>query len=119
MTIIPGIFIIILTAFFPPKDMLTGRWETKPSEKGNVTSVVFKEDGTFEGFINRKPFTSGQYKLSDSIIRFTDNGCSGLEGVYKVNIYHQGDSMRWIHIADSCFERRQGVSRTIFGRVRK
>ena len=23
---------------------LTGRWETKPSEKGNITGVVFKDD---------------------------------------------------------------------------
>ena len=25
-------------------DKLTGRWQTQPSEKGNITGVVFKAD---------------------------------------------------------------------------
>ena len=118
-TIIPGIIVILLTMLFPPKDMLTGRWATKPSEKGNVTSVVFREDGSFEGFINRKPFTSGKYTLRDSVINFTDNGCNGIAGIYKVSIFQRGDSMRWVPITDSCEERKQGIARLVLGRVKQ
>ena len=118
-TIIPGVFIILLTAIFPPGDMLTGKWATKPSEKGNVTSVVFKEDGSFEGFINKKPFTSGKYVLRDSIVSFADNGCAGMTGIYRVAIFQRGDSMRWIPVVDSCDERREGISRLVLGRVKQ
>src|SRR6476620_8607514 len=56
------------------KNELIGRWESKPSEKGNVTGVVFK-DSTFEGYVNKKPFVSGAYKLENDIFSFVDNGC--------------------------------------------
>ena len=102
-----------------PENKLAGRWETKPSVNGNVTSIVFKSDSTFEGFINKKPFTTGKYVLEDSIVRFSDNGCNGIEAVYKVIFFHQGDSMRWEPIRDECTERKEGVKRTILGRVKK
>ena len=53
--------LMILSAFIG-ENKLIGRWESKPSEKGNVTGVVFK-DSTFEGYVNKKPFVSGAYKL--------------------------------------------------------
>jgi hypothetical protein len=102
-----------------PEDNLTGRWETKPSVNGNVTGVVFKRDSSFEGFINKKPFTSGRYVLEDSIIRFTDNGCDGAEAVYRIIFFHQGDSMRWVPVRDDCRERREGITRLVLGRVKK
>lgn len=100
------------------KDKLTGRWQTKPSEKGNITGVVFKIDNTFEGFINKKPFTSGNYTLQDSVFSFVDNGCEGKRGVYKVVFFSNEDSMRLVPISDSCTERRNGMSRLILGRVK-
>jgi hypothetical protein len=110
--------ITIALAAFISEDFLTGRWETKPSPKGNVTSVVFKPDNTFEGFINRKPFTTGKYTLKDSIFTFTDNGCGGAEGVYKLILFSKGDSVRFEPISDTCVERKNGMSRTIMGRVK-
>jgi hypothetical protein len=110
--------ITIAVAAFISEDFLTGRWETRPSEKGNVTSVVFKPDNTFEGFINRKPFTSGKYSLKDSILTFTDNGCGGSEAVYKVILFSDGDSIRFQAISDTCTGRRNGMSRTILGRAK-
>lgn len=112
-----------ITAFFvfAVIDPLTGRWETKPSAKGNVTGVVFKNDSILEGYVNKKPFTSGIYRFSskDSILSFTDNGCNGAEGVYKVIFFSTGDSMRFKAIYDSCTERRDGMQRLIMGRVKK
>ncbi|HYJ38504.1 MAG TPA: hypothetical protein VEV87_07790 [Chitinophagaceae bacterium] len=48
----------ILFFAFVPGDKLVGRWETKPSANGHTTGVVFKADGAFEGYVNKKPFVS-------------------------------------------------------------
>lgn len=64
---------------FTITDQLTGRWESKPSEK-----EMFKTDNSFEAYINKKPFVSGQYTFQDSIFSFVDNGCDGKRGVYKI-----------------------------------
>ena len=100
---------------------LTGRWETGPSEKGNITGVVFKSDSTFEGYVNRKPFVSGTYTFSneDSILSIQDGGCSGIVATYKVNFFSNADSMRFTAISDSCNERREGMQRLVMGRVKK
>jgi hypothetical protein len=110
---------VIITSL-ATKDSLTGRWESKPSEKGNVTGVVFKNDSIMEGFVNKKPFVSGIYRFNaaDSIISFVDNGCNGVRGVYKVLFFNNSDSLRFKVISDSCDERREGMQRLIMGRVK-
>lgn len=102
------------------KDLLTGRWESKPSEKGNVTGVVFKSDSTFEGYVNKKPFVSGIYHFNadDSILSFTDNGCNGVKGMYKAIFFSNADSIRFKVISDSCEERKEGMQRLIMGRIK-
>jgi hypothetical protein len=100
---------------------LTGRWESPVSPKGNATGVVFKDDNSFEGYVNKKPFVSGNYffNATDSIFTFVDNGCNGVTGVYKVYFFSNGDSMRLTAIMDSCAERRAGMERLTLGRVKK
>lgn len=100
-------------------DRLTGRWETRPSPKGNVTGIVFRSDNSFDGYINKKPFVTGTYLLQDSIFSFTDNGCNGARGVYKIIFFSDADSIRFEPVSDSCTERMQGMIRTILGRVKK
>lgn len=100
------------------QDKLTGRWQTKPSEKGNTTLVVFKPDNSFEGFINKKPFTTGTYTLQDSIFSLTDNGCNGVRGIYRIIFFSNSDSMRLEPINDSCTGRKEGMSRLILGRMK-
>lgn len=100
------------------KDKLTGRWQTQPSAKGNVTSVVFKADNSFEGFVNKKAFASGTYTLQDSIFSFTDNGCNGAKGIYKIIFFSNEDSIRFEPISDSCTERENGMRRTVLGRIK-
>ena len=112
------ILVVAMTLAFTSTDKLTGRWETKPSEKGNVTGVVFKSDNTFEGFINRKPFVTGEYTFQDSIFSFVDNGCEGKRGVYKVIFFSNEDSIRLVPISDSCDRRREGMIRLVMGRVK-
>jgi hypothetical protein len=111
--------ISIISAFlFATDDQLTGKWETKPNAKGTVTGVIFKPDNTFEGFINKKPFVSSVYKLEGDTITFTDNGCDGQQGVYKVILFSNKDSMRWEPITDGCAERKEGILRLVLGRVK-
>ncbi len=110
--------IIAALGGFVDEDFLTGRWESKPSPKGNVTSVLFKPDNTFEGYVNKKPFVTGQYTLKDSIMSFVDNGCNGAEGVYKVVLFSYGDSLRFEPVNDDCEERKNGMSRLVMGRLK-
>ena len=115
-TVLMAVAVLILVSF--ATDSLIGRWETKPSVNGNVTGVVFKADSSFEGYVNKKPFVSGRYTLHDSIFTFTDNGCDGKQGVYKIVFFSNSDSLRFVPINDSCTDRREGMSRLIMGRVK-
>jgi hypothetical protein len=112
-----GVCIIALFAF-NEKNKLVGRWETKPSPDGNVTSVLMKDDNSFEGFINRKPFVTGQYTFVDDVFSFTDNGCDGAKADYKVIFFSNSDSIRFELINDTCTRRRNGMTRLVLGRVK-
>ena len=103
---------------FTTKDKLTGRWESKPSVNGNVTGVVFKPDNSFDGYVNKKPFVTGNYILRDSLFSFTDNGCNGVRGVYKLEFFSHADSLRFIAVSDSCTERKKGMTSLVLGRVK-
>src|ERR1700759_2636099 len=99
-------------------DKLTGRWESQPSASGSVTGVVFKENNSFEAYVNDKPFASGSYQFKEDVFTFTDNGCDGAQGVYKTIFFHHGDSLRFECIRDSCTERKEGMGRVIMGKVK-
>lgn len=108
---------VLITCLFS-KDKLTGRWETKPSEKGNITGVVFNKDNSYEGYVNKKPFVSGKYSLHRNTITIEETGCNGTQGTYKLIFFSHSDSLRLEPISDSCIERREGMTRTILGRVK-
>lgn len=118
-TIFVSTVITLLFAFISA-DTLTGRWESMPSVNGNVTGVVFKNDNSFEGYVNKKPFVSGTYSYSpeDSVFTFTDNGCNGAKGVYKIQFFNNSDSMRYVVINDSCTQRAEGMQRLTLGKVK-
>ena len=112
-----GVVIVLLA--FAPKNKLIGRWETKPSPKGNVTGVVLNKDNTYEGYVNKKPFVSGNYSLKRNTITIEENGCNGVKAVYKLIFFSHADSLRFEAISDSCMERKEGMQRAILGRVKK
>ena len=101
-----------------PKNVLLGRWETKPSVNGNVTGVVFKADSSYEAYINKKPFVSGRYIIKDSLVSIKENGCQDYVGTYRLVFFSHADSLRLVPVTDSCQQRREGMSRTILGRVK-
>ena len=106
-----------LTSFLGD-NLLVGKWESPPSPKGNITTVHFKSDGSFEGFVNRKPFVSGHYELEKDLLKFTDNGCDGHPGTYQLVFSNHGDSLRFRPVDDSCAERKAGMSKLVVGRKR-
>ncbi|HTD95083.1 MAG TPA: hypothetical protein VK644_14760 [Chitinophagaceae bacterium] len=114
------IFSIVVSAlaFTTTRDKLIGRWQTKPSVNGNVTGIVIKADSSFEGFVNKKPFTSGHYTVADSLFSFVDNGCDGKRAVYKLIFFSNDDSLRFEPVTDSCVERKRGMSQLVMGRIR-
>jgi len=103
-----------------PEDKLIGRWESKPSEKGNITGVLFKPDHSLIGYVNKKPFVTGTYTFNskDSIFSFIDNGCNGMQGIYKILFFCNSDSLKFQAISDSCEERKNGMQQLIIGRVK-
>jgi len=103
---------------FTAGDGITGRWESKPSVNGNVTGVVFKNDYSFEGYVNKKPFVSGTYQFDNNILSFVDNGCEGRRGIYRIDFFSDGDSLRFVPVTDSCEDRKQGMGRLVMGRVK-
>ena len=115
-------FILSMAMLFgiTTKDTLTGRWESIPSEKGNITGAVFKTDNSFEGYVNKKPFVSATYTFNpaDSMFSFIDNGCDGMRGTYKIMFYSNSDSLRFHPISDSCEDRKNGMLRLVMGRVK-
>ncbi len=116
-TVIIGIISIALASAIN----LTGRWETMPSEKGNITGVIFKNDNTFEGYVNKKPFVSGTYSYNalDSTLTFKDNGCNGVTAMYKIVFFSNADSLRFVVINDGCTQRKEGMQRLVMGRVKR
>jgi hypothetical protein len=114
------IFSLFILAFlaFASKKKITGRWETKPSEKGNITGVIFNRDNTHEVYVNKKPLVSGTYKIRRNTIRIEETGCDGAVGMYKLIFFSNGDSLGFEPISDSCAIRRNGMSRTVLGRVK-
>lgn len=108
----------LLALFTGTTDKLTGYWHSHPSPKGNITTVHFKEDKNFETFINNKHFATGKYKLEDNIFSFTDNGCNGIEGKYKLAFYSNDDSLRIEVISDSCVPRSNGMPKLVLGKMK-
>ena len=95
-----------------------GRWESRPSEKGNVTGVVFKADSSFEGYVNKKPFVTGRYSLQDDVFTWwTTVAMASLPptgSLFSVG----ADSMRFTPIIDSCERRKDGMSKLVNTRVK-
>ena len=105
---------------FSKADKMTGLWTSKPSSGGNTTAAIFRENSSFEAYINNNLFVSGTYSFSetDSVFTITDNGCNGLTGEYKILFFSNSDSLRFAVLRDNCIERKEQVEGLIMGRVK-
>jgi hypothetical protein len=112
--------LITMLFAFTATDKLTGRWESQPSTNGDVRGVIFKEDNTYDAYINKEPFVSGIYSFTqaDNVFTLEDEGCTGLTGVYKINFFSNGDSMRFVAIDDNCNGRKEEMEKVTLGRVK-
>ena len=93
-------FFVLAAMAFTVNNPIVGRWETKVSEKGNVTGVVFKANYEFEGYVNKKPFVSGTYSVDGKVLSFVDNGCEGKRGTYELIFFSNSDSLKFKAIED-------------------
>ena len=111
------LFMIALMAF-TVNNPLIGKWETKPSEYGDVTGVVFKASNEFESYRNNTPYISGIYTVKGKVVEITDNGCGFEAGTYEFIFFANSDSLRFKAIDDGCERRKNAIESTILGRVK-
>lgn len=115
-------FIIILTVFIGcialaftfQQNVLLGRWESKMPGK-STGGVIYKADHTYQAYVNKKVFITGNYDLKKDTLSMSDNGCP-VKGFYKITFF--ADSIRYNVIADSCTGRKHDVDKAVLGRVK-
>lgn len=94
-----------------PEKNIKGEWDAHLSYEGKSYVLVgrFKENGTYDAFIDEKLVVSGRYRTNGDTIFFRDGNCDmAYEGQYKMNYYK--DSIRMDLLLDSCRERVQGTT---------
>jgi hypothetical protein len=117
-----SVFIIVLFASlsFIAGNPLVGRWEYTSAKPGAPFKLlaVFRANGTFDGFINKKEFVSGTYRMKLDTLYIADPTCNvQYKGVYKVEFFGQRDSLKFHVIRDTCTGRREGTDGFLFKNV--
>jgi hypothetical protein len=100
---------------------ILGRWELKGIDQGQPFSflVVFRTNGNYDGFVNKKTFVSGTFHMKHDTLYIADSICnSAYEGMYKVQYHGQQDSLTFHVIRDTCRARREGSDGFTFKKVR-
>lgn len=119
-----GIIAVLLSSVFAFKDEpnpVLGRWENNSIFQGKPFSflVIFKANGNFDGFANKKIFVSGIYHMQHDTLYIADATCnSNYFGTYKINFMGQADSIQFKVIKDTCRGRVQGTDKFVFKRVK-
>lgn len=118
-SIFPSLIIAILTitAFTSLPDKIVGRWQQKMYD-GSVLLAVFRADSTFEGFINGKTFSTGNYYMKKDTMFISDPSCNtAYYGTYTLN-YFAADSVRFTVVKDTCMGRHEGMHNLRVGYVK-
>lgn len=115
-TIITLTFLTACTtfAFTFQQNTILGRWESKMPDN-STGGVVYKADHTYQAYVNKKVFITGNYDLRKDTLSMSDNGCP-VKGLYKITFF--ADSIRYNVIADSCTGRKHDVDKAVLGRVK-
>lgn len=110
------VFALAIVSFTNPPDILVGRWQKK--FKGINAVFVFRNDNTFDLFVNGKVFTNGKYSIRQDTFMLADPKCnSAYYGTYKLDFF-AGDSVRFIALADTCKPRKHDLHNATVGRIR-
>jgi len=112
----------LLTAFTinNASSPIQGRWEFNSVFQGQPFSflVIFRANGNYDGFLNKKAFVSGKYQMMHDTLYISDPICnSDYKGTYKVEFFAQ-DSIKFHIIQDTCRGRREGVNNMVYKKVK-
>jgi hypothetical protein len=120
---LPGVLLVIVCSFISFKsdtNPLVGKWEYSSTYQGGPFKLlaIFRNNGTFDGFINQKEFVSGTYHVNHDTLYMSDPTCNAkYEGSYKFEFFGQRDSLKFHVIQDTCSGRREGTNGKLFKKV--
>ncbi|QEM02593.1 hypothetical protein DIU31_003325 [Mucilaginibacter rubeus] len=120
-----SIFTTVLFAvlsFTADSNPLVGKWEYSSTQPGGPFKLlaIFRANGTFDGFINKKEFVSGTYRMKQDTLYISDPTCNArYEGIYKVEFFSRRDSLKFHVVQDTCKGRREGTDGFLFKNVSK
>lgn len=104
-------------SFTDPINTITGRWQRK-NASGRILMANFRSDGSYDGFINGKPFVSGKYYVRQDTFAISDASCNiNYYGTYRLH-FLSADSVRFAVIQDTCGGRREGTDKLALGRIK-
>ena len=114
------IAIFAIISFTSDTNSLVGKWEYSGQYQGGPFKLlaIFRSNGTFDGFINKKEFVSGMYRMQHDTLYISDPTCNAkYEGTYKVEYFGQLDSMKFHVIQDTCTGRKKGTDNKLFKKI--
>ncbi|SDD97514.1 hypothetical protein SAMN05216464_103213 [Mucilaginibacter pineti] len=115
-----AVILFSAVAFTSDTNLLVGKWEYSSTYQGGPFKLlaIFRANGTFDGFINKKEFVSGTYHMNHDTLYMSDPTCNAkYEGVYKVEFFGQRDSLKFHVVQDTCAGRREGTNDKLFRKV--
>jgi len=104
---------LISFSFTNENNPLVGRWEfaTKYQESTLNILTVFKADGTFDLFANKKPLVTGTYQVKHDTLFIADALCNAnYSATYKLKFFGKQDSVQFNVIQDTCIRRKTSVN---------
>jgi len=118
-----SIFVSVLlpvTAFTIDDNPLLGKWEHSGKSQGQPFNLmaIFRANGTYDGFINKKEFVSGVYHMNHDTLYIADATCNDkYNGTYKMEFFGKLDSLKFHVIQDTCVGRRQATDGKVFKKL--
>ncbi len=96
---------------------ITGTWNVSSAGAG-FSSVVFKNNGTYECYTGNTVALNGTYTFNetDSTLIIEDDGCYDITGTYRVHLSGNADSLRFTPVNDDCFTRKVSVQSALLTR---
>jgi hypothetical protein len=114
------IMVCAAIAFTGDTNPLVGKWEHSGISHGQPFNfmAIFRANGTFDGFINKKEFVSGTYHMKHDTLYMSDPTCNAqYEGSYKVEFFARQDSVKFHVVQDTCMGRKEGTNGLLFKRI--